>query len=282
MATPTLNEYRRKRNPRRSPEPAGEAPAAQVGHLYVMHKHAARRLHFDLRIEQDGVLRSWALPKGAPLERGEKRLAVEVEDHPLEYGSFEGNIPKSEYGGGTVMLWDVGLWQADGHNDDNQLDFKLTGTKLKGAWSLVRMRKWAGRGSDKQWLLIKRTDHPQHDLHPDDLSVATGRSMEEIAANRKAHEGVPQPDRPAPPVAQSLAGARPAEFPALLPPQLATAVERAPAGKGWLHEMGIPGERLLARGESGEVRLPNVRQLAGTRSVSLWAKVSGVAAQACQ
>ncbi|MBI5890838.1 MAG: DNA ligase D [Nitrosomonadales bacterium] len=251
----SLNEYQRKRDFRRSREPAGTAPDLQGGHLYVMHKHAARHLHFDLRIEQDGVLRSWALPKGAPLERGEKRLAVEVEDHPLAYGNFEGNIPKGEYGGGTVMLWDVGLWQADGHNDDNQLDFILTGTKLKGAWTLVRMRKWAGRGSDKQWLLIKRTDHPQHNLHPDDLSVASGRSMEEIAANRNSQEGLSSPYRPPPPVAKEIPGARPADAPAILPPQLATSVDHAPAGKAWLHEIKFDGYRIVAHIEHGKARL---------------------------
>ncbi|HCI14902.1 MAG: DNA ligase D [Gallionellales bacterium GWA2_60_142] len=254
MATPSINEYKRKRDFRRSPEPAGAEPAVQSGHLYVMHKHAARRLHFDLRIEQDGVLRSWALPKGAPLERGEKRLAIGVEDHPLAYGEFEGTIPKGEYGGGTVMLWDAGRWQADGRNDDEQIDFILTGTKLKGAWTLVRMRKWAGRGSDKQWLLIKRTDHPQHDLHPDDLSVRSGRSMEEIAANQPDHEAGP-PSRPAPPVAAELHDALPAPAPALLSPQLATAVERAPKGSAWLHEIKFDGYRIVAHIEHSKARL---------------------------
>lgn len=255
MATPSINEYRRKRDFRRSPEPApaDAEPALQAGHLYVMHKHAARRLHFDLRIEQDGVLRSWALPKGAPLERGEKRLAIGVEDHPLAYGEFEGTIPKGEYGGGTVMLWDAGRWQPDGRNDDEQIDFILTGAKLKGAWTLVRMRKWAGRGSDKQWLLIKRTDHPQHDLHPDDLSVVSGRSMEEIAAGQESH-GV-KPQRPEPPVAAELHGALPAPAPALLTPQLATAAERAPTGSAWLHEIKFDGYRIVAHIEHGKARL---------------------------
>jgi len=255
MATPSINEYRRKRDFRRSPEPApaDADPALQAGHLYVMHKHAARRLHFDLRIEQDGVLRSWALPKGAPLARGEKRLAIGVEDHPLAYGEFEGTIPKGEYGGGTVMLWDMGRWQADGRNDDEQIDFILTGAKLKGAWTLVRMRHWAGRGSDKQWLLIKRTDHPQHDLHPDDLSVASGRSMEEIAAGQEGH-GV-QPQRPAPPIAKEIPGALTAPAPSLLPPQLATPVERAPKGRAWLHEIKFDGYRIVAHIEHSKARL---------------------------
>jgi bifunctional non-homologous end joining protein LigD len=256
MATLSLDEYRHKRDLRRSREPPGEVQASQAGHLYVMHKHAARRLHFDLRIEQDGVLRSWALPKGPALESGEKRLAIEVENHPLEYGDFEGNIPKGEYGGGTVMLWDVGTWQPNGRNDADQLDFILTGTKLKGAWTLVRMRKWAGRGSGKQWLLIKRTDHQQHTQHPDDLSVASGRSMEEIAANRKSSEaGASPPHRSPPPIAKELPGARGAPPPAILPPQLATPVERAPAGRAWLHEIKFDGYRIVAHIEHGKARL---------------------------
>lgn len=256
MANPSINEYRRKRDFRRTSEPdvtvpPGEPAVSQAGHVYVMHKHAARRLHYDLRMEQDGVLRSWALPKGPPLEHADKRLAVQVEDHPLEYGSFEGTIPKGEYGGGTVMLWDVGLWQQNGRNDDEQIDFILTGAKLKGAWTLVRMRNWDVRGKGKQWLLIKRSDHPQHDLHPDDLSVATGRSMEEIAAGAEGHEA----ERPAPPVASELPGAREAPPPAILPPQLATLGERAPTGKAWLHEIKFDGYRIVAHIEHGKARL---------------------------
>jgi bifunctional non-homologous end joining protein LigD len=240
MATHSLNEYQRKRDFKRSQEPAGEAAAVQAGHLYVMHKHAAKRLHFDLRLEQDGVLRSWALPKGPALERGGKRLAVQVEDHPLEYGSFEGSIPKGEYGAGTVMIWDAGLWQPDGRNDDDQIDFILSGSKLKGAWTLVRIRERGTGRKGKSWLLVKRTDHPQQNLSPDDLSVVSGRSMAEI---------------PAPPVASELEGARRAEPPAILPPQLATPSERAPAGRNWLHEIKFDGYRIVAHLEHGKARL---------------------------
>jgi bifunctional non-homologous end joining protein LigD len=255
MATPSLHEYQRKRDFRRSPEPAATAPALG-GHLYVMHKHAARRLHFDLRMEQDGVLRSWALPKGAPLASGEKRLAIGVEDHPLAYGEFEGTIPKGEYGGGTVMLWDVGLWQQNGRNDDEQIDFVLTGTKLKGAWTLVRMHHWDVHGKGKQWLLIKRTDHQQHALHPDDLSVASGRSMEEIAASRTPHEaGTSPPQRAAPPIAKKLPGAQRAPAPAPQPPPRATPSERALTGRTWLHEIKFDGYRIVAHIEHGKARL---------------------------
>ncbi|HEY5994042.1 MAG TPA: DNA ligase D [Gallionellaceae bacterium] len=254
MATLALNEYRRKRDFSRSREPPGAALPLQ-GHLYVMHKHAARREHYDLRIEQGGVLRSWALPKGPALASGDKRLAIEVEDHPLEYASFEGTIPKGEYGGGTVMLWDVGMWQINGRNDEDQLDFILTGTKLKGAWTLVRMRHWDIHGKNKQWLLIKRTDHPQHTLNPDDLSVVTGRSMAEIAAGRMGPVDELQARRPSLPVASRLAGARRAPQPASLPPQLATAVERAPTGRTWLHEIKFDGYRIVAHLGRGKARL---------------------------
>jgi bifunctional non-homologous end joining protein LigD len=252
MASPSLKEYRHKRDFHRSGEPAGAAPARQTGRLYVMHKHASRHEHFDLRIEQDGVLRSWALPRGPALEVGEKRLAIEVEDHPLEYGGFEGTIPKGEYGAGTVMLWDVGRWQPDGHNDPDRLDFILSGTKLQGAWTLVRIRDRGSsrRNRGKHWLLIKRTDRPRRTLHPDDLSVASGRSMSEIAAKRKPHEELPSP-----PAAKGLPGARRAAPPATLSPQLATLSEQVPRGEAWLHEIKFDGYRLVAHLEQGKVRL---------------------------
>jgi len=252
MATHSLNEYRHKRDFRHSQEPLGAAPTAQAGQLYVMHKHAARHEHFDLRIEQDGVLRSWALPKGPALESGEKRLAVEVEDHPLEYGDFEGTIPKGEYGAGTVMVWDVGRWYPNGRNDADQLDLILDGAKLQGAWTLVRIRDRGTGRKGKNWLLIKRTDHPQHNLHPDDRSVLTGRSMAEIAENRAQHEAKAPPP---PPLAKEIPGASKATPPALLSPQLATLSERAPAGEAWLHEIKFDGYRLVAHLEHGKARL---------------------------
>jgi bifunctional non-homologous end joining protein LigD len=267
MATPHLDEYQRKRDFHRTSEPVG-APAVQP-HLYVMHKHAARRLHFDLRMEQDGVLRSWALPKGAPLASGEKHLAVEVEDHPLAYAEFEGTIPKGEYGGGTVMLWDTGLWQQDGRNDDRQIDFILTGSKLKGAWTLVRMRDWDVHGRNKQWLLIKRSDHPRHELHPDDLSVASGRSMEEIAANKAQHDASALPP---PPSAKDFPHARRTPPPAILSPQLATPVERAPTGQSWLHEIKFDGYRIVAHIEDGKARLMTRNGLDWTKRLRALAK----------
>src|SRR5262245_8854263 len=127
-----LAEYRRKRDFRKTLEPVGADKAVDQGCLYVMHHHAARRDHFDLRLQQGNVLKSWALPKGASLTPGEKRLAIEVEDHPLEYGGFEGIIPEGQYGGGTVMLWDAGSWSIDGKHDADHLDIRLSGQKLEG------------------------------------------------------------------------------------------------------------------------------------------------------
>ena len=160
----TLTTYRRKRDFKETPEPKGKAKtkASRKGPLYVIQKHAASRLHYDFRLELDGVLKSWAVPKGPSLDPGEKRLAVEVEDHPLEYGSFEGTIPKGQYGGGSVLLWDRGTWTplVDPHEGLRRgtLEFELHGKKLSGNWALIRM---GGRGDEKgkkNWLLIKERD----------------------------------------------------------------------------------------------------------------------------
>ena len=142
----TLEEYNRKRDFHRTPEPAGQVRAKPVAAplSFVVQKHAARRLHYDFRLELDGVLKSWAIPKGPSLDPGEKRLAVHVEDHPLDYGGFEGVIPKGQYGGGTVLLWDRGTWTPEVPDPDEayrkgSLKFRLDGEKLHGHWALVRM-----------------------------------------------------------------------------------------------------------------------------------------------
>ena len=256
-----LEEYRRKRDFERTHEPAGDDRAVSpTGDLYVMHKHAASHDHFDLRLEQEGVLKSWALPKGPSLSPGEKRLAVEVEDHPLEYAEFEGIIPEKAYGGGTVMLWDRGTWQIKGRPGKDRLDIELNGERLKGHWTLARM---SGKRQDKHgrnWLMIKRhDDKPRMDAAlsvEEDSSIASGLSMQEIAderdaawadeANRKAA---------APPDPSQLKGARQAKLSHEARPQLATLAQDVPRQGDWIHEIKLDGYRLLARIEQGDVRL---------------------------
>ena len=192
-----LGEYRRKRDFTRTAEPKGGGARSKQKLDFVIQKHAARNLHYDLRLELDGVMKSWAVPKGPSLDPAVKRLAMEVEDHPIEYNKFEGTIPQGEYGGGTVMLWDRGTYSYGGSDPDpmeglrrgyakGDLKFVLNGKRLMGSWVLVRMRR--DRPGKAQWLLIKHRDEyavPESDVAADNLtSVATGRSMEEIATGR--------------------------------------------------------------------------------------------------
>ena len=158
-----LSLYQRKRDFTKTAEPSGAAKVAPAEYpRFVIQKHAATRLHYDLRLELDGVFKSWAVTKGFSLDPKDKRLAVETEDHPLDYGDFEGTIPKGEYGGGTVMLWDRGFWATDGDAAKalrkGELKFTLVGEKLQGAWVLVRLRNDRERGKRTNWLLIKRHD----------------------------------------------------------------------------------------------------------------------------
>src|SRR5688572_3615113 len=169
-ASEKLAEYRRKRDFSKTAEPAGKTEPARSSHLrFVIQKHAARRLHFDLRLELDGVMKSWAVPKGPSLDPSVKRLAMEVEDHPIEYNKFEGTIPEGEYGGGTVMVWDHGTYSSAVDEDDPEkalregyrkgdLKFVLHGKRLKGSWVLVRTKGWGDRRRQGQWLLIKHRD----------------------------------------------------------------------------------------------------------------------------
>jgi bifunctional non-homologous end joining protein LigD len=195
-----LLEYRQKRDFARTAEPRGGPRKAARKLQYVIQKHAASRLHYDLRLELDGVMKSWAVPKGPSLDPSVKRLAMEVEDHPIEYNTFEGTIPKGEYGGGTVMVWDRGTYTYGGADDGEDPvealrrgyekgDFKveLHGKRLKGSWVLVRTRR--GDPKRPQWLLIKHRDdaaEPGSEVVEEFLtSAATGRTMDEIAAGRK-------------------------------------------------------------------------------------------------
>ena len=211
-ADDSLDEYRRKRDFRKSPEPAGKKRRGNRGALhFVIQKHAASQLHFDFRLELDGVMKSWAVPKGPSLDPAVKRLAIEVEDHPIEYNTFEGTIPEGEYGGGTVMLWDRGTYSAADASGDpvaalrsgyesGALEFVLDGERLRGAWALVRTRRGPRSGARSQWLLMKlRDEHarPGSDVVGEHTtSVATGRSMETLASGAPPRRGAAKKAKP--------------------------------------------------------------------------------------
>ncbi|MDB5812510.1 MAG: hypothetical protein JWN94_4632, partial [Betaproteobacteria bacterium] len=188
-----LQHYNAKRDFKITPEPRGKLAASKAGALrYLIQKHAASHLHYDFRLELNGVLLSWAVPKGPSLDPADKRLAMHTEDHPVEYGNFEGTIPRGQYGGGTVMLWDTGTWTPIGDAQDaykkGRLKFELNGKKLTGRWTLVRTRSDKYGGKTEAWLLIKEADEAATrgaaakivDAQPD--SAVSGRSIEEIAA----------------------------------------------------------------------------------------------------
>lgn len=254
-----LKEYEKKRDFSRTGEPRGRGPQAVAGNLYVIQKHAATRLHYDLRLELNGVLKSWAIPKGPSLDPAEKRLAVQVEDHPVEYGAFEGTIPEGEYGGGTVMLWDKGRWEPEEDPEEGirkgKLSFRLHGEKLRGSWSLAQMKGKAGK-SGKNWLLIKHKDaeavgeREGRIIEAQPLSVATRRSLAEIAAGKK-----PSGDAGGDPDPSRLTHARKAGQPKSLKPQLATLVDQPPPGDDWIHEIKLDGYRILTVIEAGRVTL---------------------------
>jgi bifunctional non-homologous end joining protein LigD len=282
-----LAEYKRKRDFKKTPEPAGRVRARRRGALqFVIQKHAARRLHYDFRLELDGVMKSWAVPKGPSLDPKEKRLAVHVEDHPLEYNSFEGVIPQGEYGGGTVLLWDRGTWKpADGDDPaeayaKGSLKFELDGEKLHGRWALVRMGGRANRGGGKEnWLLIKERDDTAENGSGSDVvdenprSVETGRTIEEIAEKRdrvwRSDRGGGEPSSAATP------GAKKGRLPKSFAPQLATLATNAPESGDWVHEIKFDGYRILARIEDGRVTLFSRRGLDWTERFPRLAKTLG-------
>jgi len=271
-----LAVYNRKRDFTKTPEPGPERKSSPAGNSYLIQKHDARRLHYDFRLELDGVLLSWAIPKGPSLDPADKRLAVRTEDHPLEYGKFEGVIPEGEYGGGTVMLWDRGTWSwtKDPHKwlKRGQLEFELHGERLKGNWVLTRMKPRPGEKEGKEnWLLIKRRDDVARDGDGEILvdheltSVASERSMNEIAAEKNrvwsskdgGEQKTPKQKRSkethAKPV--KITGGTKARLPDFIAPQLATLVAQAPDGERWLHEIKFDGYRTEARIEDGEVQM---------------------------
>ncbi len=246
-----LEEYRRKRDFKKTPEPPpGHIQTHKERLAYLIQKHDATRLHYDLRLELDGVLLSWAVTKGPSLNPTDKRLAVRTEDHPLSYGSFEGIIPQGEYGGGTVMLWDTGWWEpmSDPHAGlkKGHLAFILRGERLKGRWDLVRMR---GDEKRENWLLIKVDDrYAEKEANGELLddfasSVKTGRSMEEIAGSKQKKSSHNS---------ERVLNTLMQRYPEVL---LATLVDTPPEGPDWLHEIKFDGYRLLGFVSGGTARL---------------------------
>jgi bifunctional non-homologous end joining protein LigD len=279
VSTSTLARYRTKRDFTKTTEPSDAATVAPSNRLrFVIQKHAARRLHYDLRLELDGVFKSWAVTRGPSLDPHDKRLAVEVEDHPLAYGDFEGTIPKGQYGGGTVQLWDRGYWEPDGPAPPakslqaGELKFHLDGERLHGGWVLVRLKNDRTRSNRNNWLLIKHRDEAAHDSDADallaeDRSVASGRAMAAIAAgkgkaakpfllaaaNQIAPDAVWDSNRGA--AAKARTKRTDAPVPEFIEPQLCRVVTRPPNEAGWGHEIKFDGYRLQLRVAGGQVTL---------------------------
>ncbi|MCL1633458.1 DNA ligase D [Luteimonas sp. SX5] len=267
----SLREYARKRRFGQTPEPAGDAGVGRHGHrpTFVVQLHHARARHYDFRLEMDGTLKSWAVPKGPSLRAGEKRLAVEVEDHPLGYADFEGDIPQGHYGAGHVDRFDHGVWSSNGDPLEalaaGKIDFVLHGGKLNGGWKLVRTAKSARQ---PQWLLIKRDDEFAQDAEADDLVGKKGKASSRPAAASKAKTAKKSPaSRKRKPKrdwrasAQALEGARVLRDRTLPAPQLASLRQTPPPGDGWLHELKWDGYRLLVRIEKGKAKLRSRKNL---------------------
>ena len=275
-----LEEYKRKRDFKKTPEPAGAAPAAAIarGGRFVVQRHRATRLHYDFRLEIDGVLVSWAVPKGPTLDPGARRMAVHVEDHPIEYLDFEGVIPKGEYGGGDVIVWDWGTWlpepeTPDGRKAvaDGELKFTLTGEKLRGRFTIVRTSgRGSGRGarerresspmpfeesSGDQWLLIHKRDEASvagWDAEDHPQSVKTGRTNDEVKADRDA---IWISHAPAAVAEIDLSAAKAAKLPAFIPPMAATLTDRGFTDDEWLFEIKWDGYRIEAVVRDGTARI---------------------------
>ncbi|OJT95328.1 MAG: ATP-dependent DNA ligase [Rhizobium sp. 63-7] len=287
--TDTLTRYRAKRDFEKTKEPSGGASVARSNRLrFVVQKHDATRLHYDLRLEFDGVFKSWAVTRGPSLDPQDKRLAVEVEDHPLDYGDFEGTIPKGQYGGGTVMLWDRGYWEPEGEESPErafakgEIKFTLDGKRLHGSFVLVRMRKDRDGGKRTNWLLIKhQDDHAVEEdgadiLENNTVSVASGRTMEQISAGKgrkprpfmlqnadieadatwDSRQGLAADRRRKTKGAgKSVAASAMVDLPDFIAPQLCRTLDRPPAGKNWLHEIKFDGYRVQLRVADGHVTL---------------------------
>jgi bifunctional non-homologous end joining protein LigD len=262
-----LAEYEQKRHFERTPEPPPAEARGEGPLRFVVHKHAARRLHYDLRLELDGVLKSWAVPKGPSVDPAEKRLAVEVEDHPLDYGSFEGVIPKGEYGAGEVIIWDSGTYSPDEGGrlsfddrneaqrrmrrdlDSGKLSITLRGHKLHGSWTLVRTAR-----AENEWLLIKHADEyaERRDVLSDNRSVVSDLTVEDLRAGHLPVALVP---------VGRTSGAEQAPFPATVEPMLAAPADKPFSSSAWLFEPKLDGLRALALIDAGKVRLLSRRGL---------------------
>jgi bifunctional non-homologous end joining protein LigD len=286
-----LARYRSMRDFSKTEEPSGRDKVTPSNRRrFVIQKHAASRLHYDFRLELDGTFKSWAVTRGPSLDPADKRLAVEVEDHPLDYGDFEGTIPKGQYGGGTVMLWDRGYWEPEPGTDPHEglkkgeLKFILDGERLKGSFVLVRMKRREKERHDN-WLLIKHHDgwalegHGAALVENELTSVASGRTMDEIAAGKgkgpkrfmtgkvraaakriwnskggEAEKAALLRIAPEPKV-KAPPKLQAAALPGFVPPQLAVLVEKPPSGPGWAHEIKFDGYRLQLRVEGGRATL---------------------------
>ena len=272
--TDALAEYNRKRDFKKTAEPAGKRASSESGNRFIVQKHDATRLHWDLRLEADGVLKSWAVTKGPSPDPTIKRLAVRTEDHPMSYAEFEGTIPKGEYGGGTVMLWDRGTWApVEGKSwkdiEKGHLHFTVEGERMKGEWILIRLKPRPGEKREN-WLLRKVEDEFSEagDVLVERAltSVLTGRSMAEIAADKagafslagKKNDAFLAQMQKASAHNARKRGAKPkrdAPLPKFRSPQLATLVESVPAGNRWMHEIKFDGYRALVAARGGEVRV---------------------------
>ena len=252
-----LTEYARKRHFDKTPEPGPDHKTSSSetrGGFFCVQRHDASQLHYDFRLEVGGVLVSWAVPKGPSLDPARKPLAMKVEDHPFDYGTFEGNIPKGEYGGGSVMLWDKGNYEvigdpaAEGQLERGDFKFSLQGAKLKGSFAIVRMKN---RGKGNEWLLIKKKDEfavPDYDIDDYAWSVSTHRTQQQIAENV-------QPSPAASLDLKEIDGAKKASLPHTLEPMLATAVTEPPAGDHWMYEIKWDGVRALCLLENGKLQM---------------------------
>jgi bifunctional non-homologous end joining protein LigD len=296
MATDKLSTYKAKRDFKTTREPSGQTKATSSNRRrFVIQKHDATRLHYDLRLELDGVFKSWAVTRGPSLDPHDKRLAVEVEDHPLDYGDFEGTIPKGQYGGGTVMLWDRGYWEPEGKTGPEEalakgeLKFTLDGERLHGGFVLVRMANDRLRSKRTNWLLIKHRDefaveaNGAEVLDRNDASVASARTMEAIASGKgrkpkpfmlqggkieadavwdsraglaaEARNTTPRGNKSTPRGKKKANATPAADLPDFIAPQLCVTLDRPPSAADWIHEIKFDGYRIQMRVLGGEVAL---------------------------